>query len=159
MNSFSAIWRMKISLDHFDFLIKNKKSKWSEIVPIHMHFMLIVFSFFFRPLQYRSLRYGRDFDIFSCFAVMTQQWTCHETTSHGKLKFNHQSRLSLRSSFMLLTLPYVKYSQDEIKSWISKRVLRKSITIKSQLFTGLGGGGGEGINHMVSMGEGRRGGN
>ena len=73
-----------------------------------------------------------------------------------KLKFNYQSRLSLRSSFMLLTLPYVKYSQDEIKSWISKRVLRKSITIKSQLFTGLGGG--EGINHMVSMGEGRRGG-
>ena len=73
-----------------------------------------------------------------------------------KLKFNHQSRLSLRSSFMLLTLPYVKYSQDEIKSWISKRVLRKSITIKSQLFTGLGGGGGK--NHMVSMGEGRRGG-
>ena len=59
-----------------------------------------------------------------------------------KLKFNYQSRLSLRSSFMLLTLPYVKYSQDEIKSWISKRVLRKSITIKSQLFTGLGGGGG-----------------
>ena len=58
---------------------------------------------------------------------------------------------------MLLTLPYVKYSQDEIKSWISKRVLRKSITIKSQLFTGLGWGG-EGINHMVSMGEGRRGG-
>ena len=43
---------------------------------------------------------------------------------------------------MLLTLPNVKYSQDEIKSWISKRVLRKSITIKSQLFTGLGGGGG-----------------
>ena len=43
---------------------------------------------------------------------------------------------------MLLTLPYVKYSQDEIKSWISKRVLRKSITIKSQLLTGLGGGGG-----------------
>ena len=43
---------------------------------------------------------------------------------------------------MLLTLPSVKYSQDEIKSWISKRVLRKSITIKSQLFTGLGGGGG-----------------
>ena len=43
---------------------------------------------------------------------------------------------------MLLTLPSVKYSQDEIKSWISKRVLRKSITIKSQLFTGPGGGGG-----------------
>ena len=59
---------------------------------------------------------------------------------------------------MLLTLPNVKYSQDEIKSWISKRVLRKSITIKSQLLTGLGGGGEEGINHMVSMGEGRRGG-
>ena len=58
---------------------------------------------------------------------------------------------------MLLTLPSVKYSQDEIKSWISKRVLRKSITIKSQLLTGLGGGE-EGINHMVSMGEGRRGG-
>ena len=57
---------------------------------------------------------------------------------------------------MLLTLPNVKYSQDEIKSWISKRVLRKSIMIKSQLLTGLGGG--EGINHMVSMGEGRRGG-
>ena len=64
-----------------------------------------------------------------------------------KLKFNHQSRLSLRSSFMLLTLPYVKYSQDEIKSWISKRVLRKSITIKSQLFTGLGGGGGGNKSH------------
>ena len=59
---------------------------------------------------------------------------------------------------MLLTLPSVKYSQDEIKSWISKRVLRKSITIKSQLLTGLGGEGGKGINHMVSMGEGRRGG-
>ena len=58
---------------------------------------------------------------------------------------------------MLLTLPSVKYSQDEIKSWISKRVLRKSITIKSQLLTGPGGGG-KGINHMVSMGEGRRGG-
>ena len=43
---------------------------------------------------------------------------------------------------MLLTLPYVKYSQDEIKSWISKRVLRKSITIKSQLLTGPGGGEG-----------------
>ena len=57
---------------------------------------------------------------------------------------------------MLLTLPNVKYSQDEIKSWISKRVLRKSITIKSQLLTGPGGG--KGINHMVSMGEGRRGG-
>ena len=37
-----------------------------------------------------------------------------------KLKFNHQSRLS----------------------WISKRVLRKSITIKSQLLTGPGGGEG-----------------
>ena len=46
---------------------------------------------------------------------------------------------------MLLTLPNVKYSQDEIKSWISKRVLRKSITIKSQFFTGLGGGGREQI--------------
>ena len=43
---------------------------------------------------------------------------------------------------MLLTLPSVKYSQDEIKSWISKRVLRKSITIKSQLLTGPGGGEG-----------------
>ena len=43
---------------------------------------------------------------------------------------------------MLLTLPNVKYSQDEIKSWISKRVLRKSITIKSQLLTGPGGGEG-----------------
>ena len=43
---------------------------------------------------------------------------------------------------MLLTLPSVKYGQDEIKSWISKRVLRKSITIKSQLLTGPGGGEG-----------------
>ena len=48
---------------------------------------------------------------------------------------------------MLLTLPNVKYSQDEIKELDLKTSSQKSITIKSQLLTGPRGRGGgkEGI--------------
>ena len=64
------------------------------------------------------------------------------------------------SSFMLLTLPNVKYSQDEIKELDLKTSSQKSITIKSQLLTGprgRGGGGKEGIT-WFSWGREKRGG-
>ena len=60
---------------------------------------------------------------------------------------------------MLLTLPDVKYSQDEIKELDLKTSSQKSITIKSQLLTGPRGRGGGGRKESHGFhGEGRRGG-
>ena len=65
----------------------------------------------------------------------------------------------MRSSFILLTLPDVKYNQDEIKeldmNTSSQKVNHDKITVFD--WPEGKGGGGRGGNHMVSMGKGEGG--
>ena len=78
-----------------------------------------------------------------------------------KFKSNQQSRLSLPSSFMLPTLPNVKYSRDEIKELdlktSSQKVNHDKITAFDWPEGKWGGGGGRKEPHGFH-GEGRRGG-